>query len=118
VFKRISLLITSALVAAALMVPVSPALAAQNLPENCEKATGNNPVEGADPGTVVCTTEDKPGNSDDNGQGKQPITEVKDETQGNAKNKSPEESQDLANNECDPNASPGLCKQAQREAAQ
>ncbi len=116
--KRIGLLIVAALVAAALMVPVSPALAAQNLPENCEKATGNNPVEGADPGTVVCTTEDKPGNSDANGQGKQPVTEVRDETQGNANNKSPEESQDLANNECDPNASPGLCKQAQREAAQ
>ena len=90
------------LVVAALSAPV--ALAAQDLPPGCTK----------DKATITCTTTDKPGNSE-NGSGDPPPTAVvEDETQGNLKNKSPEESQDLANNECT-QGSPGLCKQAERQ---
>jgi hypothetical protein len=90
------------LVAAALSAPV--ALAAQEPPPGCTK----------DKGTWTCTTKDEPGNSDTHGQEKQPVAIVEDETQGNLSNKSPEESQDLADNECT-QGSPGLCKQAARQ---
>ena len=76
--KRISLLITAALLVLALAAPV--ALAAP-LPENCNR----------DQGTVTCT--EGPGKN----QGGVGTT---DETQGNTKNKSPEEQQDL---ECEKN---------------
>ena len=62
-------------------------------------------------GTVTCTTTDKPGNSEQGSGNPPPTAVVEDETQGNLSNKSPEESQDLADNECT-QGSPGLCKQA------
>ena len=71
--KRISLLITAALLVLALAAPV--ALAAP-LPENCNR----------DQGTVTCT--EGPGkNQGDVG--------TSDETQGNTTNKSPEDQQNL-----------------------
>jgi len=97
--RRIMMLVAAALLALALSAPV--ALAAQDLPTGCEKIKG----------TVVCTTTDLPGNSDSNTNGKQPITTVTDETQGNSTNKQPAEQQGLANDEC-AGLSPGLCKQA------
>jgi hypothetical protein len=100
--RRVTALVAAALLALAMSAPV--AFAAQDLPDNCNK----------DKGTISCTTTDKPGNSE-NGSGDPPPTAVvEDETQGNLKNKSPEESQDLANNECT-QGSPGLCKQAERQ---
>ena len=106
--KRILMMLalTALLVVALSMSALSAFAAADKDPtDNCTK----------DQGQWTCTTTDKPGNSDANGNGNQPVTTVTDETQGNLTNKSPEESQDLANNECDPNASPGHCKQAQRQ---
>jgi hypothetical protein len=97
--RRITMLVSAALLVLALSAPV--ALAAQDLPTGCEKIKG----------TVVCTTTDLPGNSDLNGQGNQPEATVIDETQGNTTNKNPEP-QDLATNECTL-GSPGLCKQAE-----
>ena|SRR5215207_3529238 len=102
--KRIILMLTvSAFMVAALTVSAAVAFAAQDLPEGCTK----------DKGTITCTTTDKPGNSDENGKGKQPVATVEDETQGNLTNKNPEP-QDLADNECT-QGSPGLCKQAERQ---
>jgi phosphate-selective porin len=100
--RRITLLVAAALLALAMSAPV--AFAAQEPPPGCMK----------DKGTWTCTTTDKPGNSDENGKGNQPEAVVIDETQGNLTNKSPEESQDLADNECT-QGSPGLCKQAERQ---
>ena len=114
--KRISLLMVAALMAAMMMVATAaPAFA---LDPGCVKITGSNADQYPDssgPGTVYCQTTDKPGNSDANGNGNQPETTVTDETQGNGTNKHPAEQQGLADNQCDPNASPGLCKQAQRQ---
>ena len=92
--------------AALMMVPVSPALA-----ETCTKVTGQNAdlFPDADPGTVVCTTIDKPGKSDLVGKAK-PTALITDETQGNETNKKPAP-QDLADEECTL-GSVGLCKQA------
>jgi len=104
VIKRISLLVTAALLVLALSAPV--ALAAQELPDGCIK-------DNTTKGEVICTTTDLPGNSDLNGKGKQPKTDVTDSTQGNLTNKSPEP-QNLKDNVCDPDASVGLCKQAER----
>ena len=84
----------------ALSAPV--ALAAPPSKEGCEKIKGK----------WVCTTTDLPGESDTHTQGTPPETTVTDETQGNLTNKNPEP-QHLKDNECDPDASPGLCKQAQ-----
>jgi hypothetical protein len=99
--KRITMLIAAALFAAVLLAPTA---FAAPLPDNCDR----------DQGTVKCTTTDKPGKSDDVGQGNQPEATVEDETQGNTKNKAPAEQQDLADNECTA-GSPGLCKQAERQ---
>ena len=103
--KRISLLIVAALLAATMVVvTAAPAFAAKPVPPpGCEK----------DQGTWTCTTTDKPGNSEQGSGDPPPTAVVEDETQGNLENKSPEESQDLADNECT-QGSPGLCKQAER----
>jgi hypothetical protein len=114
VIKRTMMLVVAALLALALSAPA--ALAAQSLDPGCVKITGSNADQYPDssgPGTVYCQTTDLPGNSDNNTQGKPPVTTVTDETQGNSTNKSPAEQQGLANNECD-GLSPGLCKQATR----
>jgi hypothetical protein len=102
--KRIIMMLTvAAFMVTALTITAAGAFAAQDLPPGCEK----------DRGTITCTTTDKPGNSDDNGKGKQPEAEVVDETQGNTTNKKPAP-QDLADDECT-QGSPGLCKQAERQ---
>jgi hypothetical protein len=75
--RRITMLVAAALLALALSAPV--ALAAP-LPDNCTKEQG----------TVTCTTTEGPGKN----QGGVGTTETT-ETQGNTKNKSPEEQQDL-----------------------
>jgi hypothetical protein len=75
--KRISLVIMAALFAVALS---APAAFAAPLPENCERVQG----------TVTCTTTEGPGKN----QGGVGTTETT-ETQGNQKNKSPEEQQML-----------------------
>jgi hypothetical protein len=100
--RRITMLVAAAVLALALSAPV--ALAAQDLPPGCTK----------DRGTISCTTTDKPGNSEQGSGDPPPTAVVEDETQGNLTNKSPEESQDLADNECT-QGSPGLCKQAERQ---
>jgi hypothetical protein len=100
--KRMIMLVVAALFAMSVMAPT--AFAAQELEPGCDK----------DRGTITCTTTDKPGKSDDVGQGNQPEATVVDETQGNTKNKAPAEQQDLADNECTA-GSPGLCKQAERQ---
>lgn len=66
------------------LIPVASSGAAP-LPDNCDR----------DNGTVTCTTTEGPGNN----QGGVGTTEEV-ETQGNTKNKSPEEQQDLTD-ECD-----------------
>src|SRR5215207_11762998 len=75
--KRMIMLVVAALFAMSVMVPA--ALAAP-LPDNCTK----------DQGTVTCTTFEGPGNNQA-GVGETTATE----TQGNTKNKSPEEPQNL-----------------------
>jgi hypothetical protein len=77
VIKRITTLVLAALFAMSVAVPA--ALAAP-LPDNCTKEQG----------TVTCTTTEGPGKN----QGGVGTTETT-ETQGNTKNKSPEEQQDL-----------------------
>jgi hypothetical protein len=84
VIKRIGLAITAALLVVALSAPA--ALAAP-LPSNCERVQGE----------VTCTTFEGPGNN----QGGVGTTETT-ETQGNTKNKSPEEQQGLED-ECTKN---------------
>ena len=74
--KNIAMLVAMLLAIAILAVPASAA----PLPDNCTR----------DQGTVTCTTFDGPGNNQA-GVG----NETTDETQGNTKNKSPEEPQDL-----------------------
>ena len=89
--KRITTLVLAALFAMSVMVPA--ALAAP-LPSNCERVQG----------TVTCTTTEGPGKN----RGGVGTTETV-ETQGNTKNKSPEEQQDLED-DCDkrpPNAQGG-----------
>ena len=63
----------------------APAVGAQELPTGCTKHHG----------TVTCTTTDSPGKN----QGGVGSTTT-DQTQGNTTNKSPEESQELATDEC------------------
>jgi len=89
--KRMIMLVVAALFAMSVMVPA--ALAAP-LPDNCTKTQG----------TVTCTTTEGPGMN----QGGVGTTESV-ETQGNTKNKSPEEQQNLQD-ECakkPPNAQGG-----------
>jgi hypothetical protein len=100
--KRMIMLVVAALFAMSVMAP--GAFAAQELEPGCDK----------DKGTITCTTTDKPGNSEQGSGDPPPTATVEDQTQGNTKNKNPEESQDLANNEC-VEGSPGLCKQAERQ---
>jgi hypothetical protein len=100
--KRTIMLVVAALFAMSIMAPV--AFAAQDLPDNCKKERG----------TITCTTTDKPGNSEQGSGDPPPTAVVEDQTKGNTTNKSPEESQDLADNECT-QGSPGLCKQAERQ---
>jgi hypothetical protein len=124
--KRIMMMVAlAAFMVAALSVSALTAFAGQSFDDpNCTKITGQNAgdeekyPDNAGPGTVYCQSTDLPGNSDDNTNGSPPETEVTDETQGNDSNKQPKEQQGLKTNECDPNASPGLCKQAERDAAQ
>ena len=80
--------------AALLVVALSaPAALAAPLPDNCDR----------DHGTVTCTTFDGPGNNQA-GVGETTTTE----TQGNTKNKSPEEQQDLDDSSfCKPPKSQG-----------
>jgi hypothetical protein len=88
--RRITTLVVAALLMMALAVPAFAA----PLPDNCTKEQG----------TVTCTTFEGPGNN----QGGVGTTETV-ETQGNTKNKSPEEQQDLED-ECakrPPNAQGG-----------
>ena len=88
--KRMVVLVSAALLVLAL---AAPAFAAP-LPSNCERVQG----------TVTCTTTEGPGKN----QGGVGTTETT-ETQGNTKNKSPEEQQDLQD-ECakrPPNAQGG-----------
>ena len=88
--KRMIILVATALLVVAL---AAPAFAAP-LPENCERVQGE----------VTCTTTEGPGKN----QGGVGTTETT-ETQGNTKNKSPEEQQDLQD-ECakrPPNAQGG-----------
>ena len=82
-FRTKGKLLLAALFVLSLLAAV-PAAGAP-LPENCEKHQG----------TVTCTTFEGPGN---NQAGVGSTTE--DETQGNTTNKSPEDQQDLANDEC------------------
>ena len=74
--KRMTMFVATALLALAMAVPAFAA----PLADNCTK----------DQGTVTCTTTEGPGNN----QGGVGTTETV-ETQGNTKNKSPEEQQDL-----------------------
>ena len=117
--KRIGLLMVAALMAAMMMVATAaPAFAADPV---CTKITGQNADDPAlqpnsGPGTVYCTSTDLPGKSDTKTQGKPPVTKLVDETQGNDTNKHPAEQQGLADNECPPGTSPGLCKQAENAA--
>jgi len=76
VIKRITIFAATALLALAMAVPAFAA----PLPDNCTR----------DQGTVTCTTTEGPGKN----QGGVGTTETA-ETQGNTKNKSPEESQNL-----------------------
>jgi hypothetical protein len=106
--KRIMMMVAlAAFMVAALSVSALSAFAGPDKDPNdgCTKTQG----------TWTCETTDLPGNSDANGQGSQPVTTVEDQTQGNKTNKSPEESQDLKSNDCQPGSSPGLCKQAERQ---
>ena len=75
--KRITTLVLAVLFAMSVMVP---AAFAAPLPDNCTKSQG----------TVTCTTTEGPGKN----QGGVGTTETV-ETQGNTKNKSPEEQQGL-----------------------
>ena len=104
--KRIMMMVAlAAFMVAALSVSALSAFAApdKDPTDNCTKTQG----------TWTCTTTDKPGNSEQGSGNPPPTAVVEDETQGNLSNKSPEESQDLADNECT-QGSPGLCKQAER----
>ena len=110
--RKMTMWTVTALLVLAFSAPV--AFAAPSLDPGCVKITGSNADQypwSAGPGTVYCQTTDLPGNSDSNTNGKQPITTVTDETQGNSTNKQPAEQQGLANDEC-AGLSPGLCKQA------
>jgi hypothetical protein len=104
--KRIMMMVAlAAFMVAALSVSAFPAFAGpdKDPDDGCTKSQG----------TWTCEYTDLPGNSDENGQGNQPEATVEDQTQGNKTNKSPEESQDLADNDCT-QGSTGLCKQAER----
>jgi hypothetical protein len=90
--RRFKLLAGLCLVVGALIVAATPAQAAP-LADNCERVNG----------TVTCTTFDGPGNNQA-GVGETEIVE----TQGNTKNKSPEEQQGLEDDEfCQPPNSQG-----------
>jgi ABC-type glycerol-3-phosphate transport system substrate-binding protein len=90
---RISHLLAAAGVGVLLAAGAAGPASAGQLPDNCTK----------DHGTVTCTTFDGPGNNQ-GGVGETTI----DETQGNTKNKSPEESQDLdSSSSCKPPSSQG-----------
>jgi hypothetical protein len=106
--KRITLLIAALMLALTMAFGSMAAFAIS--PQDAEEAGCTK-----ERGTVSCETTDLPGNSDENTQGNPPETTVTDETKGNLTNKSPEESQDLADNECEAGASPGHCRQAQSQ---
>ena len=101
--RKMTMWAVTALLVVAFSAPMALALSPDDL-----EALGCERVQG----TVVCETTDLPGNSDLNTQGNPPEATIIDETQGNLSNKSPEESQDLATDECIL-GSPGLCKQAE-----
>ena len=103
--KRIIMMLTvAAMMVVALTVAAPLAFAAQDLPPGCTK----------DKGTITCKTTDKPGNSEQGSGDPPPTAVVEDETQGNTTNKKPAP-QELKNDECT-QGSPGLCKQAERNA--
>ena len=85
--------VISSVIAMAISFVAAPAASAAPLPDNCTKVQG----------TVTCSTFEGPGN---NQAGVGETTTM--ETQGNTKNKSPEESQDLEDTQsCNPSSSQG-----------
>ena len=101
--RKMTMWAITALLVVAFSAPMAFAISPQDAEElGCFKVKG----------TVTCPTTDLPGNSDENTKGNPPEATIIDETQGNLSNKSPEESQDLATDECIL-GSPGLCKQAE-----